>query len=291
MPGRAVQTPDGRRLTVFEGGDPDGLAVVVQHGTPGSGLLYAAHERLARAQGIRLVGYDRPGYGESTPATGRSVAGAARDLEAIADALGLDRFAGWGISGGGPHILACAALCDERLLAVASLASVAPYEANGLDWLGGMGQSNVEEFGAVRDGKDAARAYLECERTMLLGAALDELQGAWASLLGEADRFVLDGALAGHLLESAKRGLQPAVEGWLDDDLAFVAPWGFDVAAVARPVLLVHGRDDRFVPVSHGEWLADRIPGAEARITRDDGHLTLMEHRIRDVHEWLLARS
>ena len=128
----------------------------MHHGTPSSGLLYDVHAALAADQGIRLIGYDRPGYGGSTRAPGRRVVDCVADVHAIADGLGLDRFATWGISGGGPHALACAALCDERLVATASLAAVAPYEADGLDWLEGMGESNHAEFGKVLDGEDAA---------------------------------------------------------------------------------------------------------------------------------------
>src|SRR5262249_26475170 len=114
-----VQTPDGRTLAVHELGDPDGLAVFMHHGTPGSGLLY---EKWA-TPGIRLISYDRAGYGESTRNHGRTVGSAAADVDTIADAFGLDRFASWGISGGGPHALACGALC-ERLTACATLAGV-----------------------------------------------------------------------------------------------------------------------------------------------------------------------
>ena len=63
------------------------------------------------------------------------------------------------------------------------------------------------------------------------------------------------------------------------------------VAGIARPVLIVHGADDRFVPVSHGHWLADRMPGADAWIDDTNGHLTLLQSRVREVHEWLLSHS
>ena len=135
----------------------------MQHGTPASGLLYDAHEQLAREQGIRLLGYDRPGYGGSSRHAGRRIADCAADVTAIADALSLERFGSWGISGGGPHVLACAALCDSRLTAAASLASVAPIDADGLDWLDGMGEENHVEFGKAREGEAALRPYLEDE--------------------------------------------------------------------------------------------------------------------------------
>jgi len=288
---QSISTPDGRTLGVHEDGDPQGLPVVMHHGTPGSGILYGPHIELAREQGIRLIGYDRPGYGGSTRHQGRAVADAASDTAAIADHLGLERYCSWGISGGGPHVLACAALCDERLLAVASLAAVTPYDAEGLDWLDGMGEENHIEFGKVQEGEPALRAYLEHEAKAVLSAAPDELVAVLQTLLGAEDRAVLTGALAEYMLESDAHALEPGVDGWLDDDFAFLHDWDFDVATINRPTLVVHGDDDRFVPVAHGRWLAARIPGVEAWIGAGDGHLTLVERRLREVNDWLLAHS
>jgi pimeloyl-ACP methyl ester carboxylesterase len=288
---QSISTQDGRTLCVHEDGDPTGLPVLMHHGTPASGLLYGAHVELAREQGIRLLGYDRPGYGGSTRHEGRSVAAAAADVTALADAFGLERYCSWGISGGGPHVLACAALCDERLAAVATLAAVAPYDADGLDFLEGMGEENHVEFGKVLEGETALRPYLEHEAGAMLEASPDELVAVMATLLGDEDRAVLTGAFAEFVLRSDAHALEPGVDGWLDDDLAFLQPWGFDLRAINRPTLLLHGDDDRFVPVSHGRWLAARIPGVEARIGAGDGHLTLIERRLREVNDWLLAHS
>jgi len=284
-----VATRGGRTLEVHEEGDPNGLPTIVHHGTPMAGIHYAPHVELAREQGLRLIGYDRPGYGRSTRDPGRRVADGVADVHAIADALGLERFATWGISGGGPHALACAALCDERLVATASLAAVAPYESDGLDWLDGMGEGNHIEFGKLTEGEDALRAF--CEEQSADRHGPEELLEGLATLLGPEDRAVLDGALADYMIECEQHGLAPGVDGWVDDDIAFYAPWGFDVVDISTPVLLLHGDDDRFVPVSHGRWLAARIPGAEARIDPADGHLTLLERRMREVNEWLLSHS
>ena len=288
---RTIATRDGRSLTLYEGGDAGGLAVIVHHGSPSSGLLYERWLDHAAANGIRLIGFDRSGYAGSTRHRGRSVSTAASDVEAIADVLSLERFATWGISGGGPHALACAALCGDRLTAAASVAGVAPWGAEGLDWLAGMGEGNVTEFGAVLEGEDALRPLLDRERAAMLAAGPEELTGVLGSLLGDADRAVLFGGIAAWMDAAHRNGLRDSADGWLDDDLAFVAPWGFEPGAVTRPVLIVQGGDDRFVPRSHGEWLATNVPGADAWIDDADGHLTLIERRISDVHGWLLAHS
>jgi pimeloyl-ACP methyl ester carboxylesterase len=286
----ALKTPDGRTLEVHEDGDPGGLPVVVHHGTPMSGLLHAPHVELAREQGIRLLGLDRAGYGGSSRAPDRSVADCVPDVHAIADELGLDRFASWGISGGGPHALACAALCDARLTAVASLAPVAPYGADGLDFLAGMGQENHVEFGKALEGEAALRPYLEDQVAHHMGTVAELVEGL-TTLLGDEDRAVLTGELAEYMLACDRHGLEHGVDGWLDDDIAFTRPWGFELASITRPVLLLQGEDDRFVPAAHAYWLAARIPGVEARITEADGHLTLPERRMREVNEWLLAHG
>src|SRR5437016_2989692 len=148
---RSVTTADGRVLTVREAGNPRGVPVLAHAGTPGSSLLYEPHVRDAEEKGIRLISYDRPGYGGSTRQPGRNVADCAVDVEAVCDALGIERFCVWGISGGGPHALATAALLPQRVAAAAALASVAPCDAEGLDFFAGMGEQNIEEFGAARD--------------------------------------------------------------------------------------------------------------------------------------------
>jgi pimeloyl-ACP methyl ester carboxylesterase len=286
-----VTTPDGRTLTVREGGDPAGVPVLTISGTPGSSTLFDAHRRDAEERGIRLFSYDRPGYGGSTRQAGRTAADCAADIEAVCDELGLDRICVWGISGGGPHALAAAALLPGRVAAAASLASVAPYDADGLDWLAGMGELNVEEFGVIFKGEEAHRASMEKQREELLAATPDELVEQWQTLLGPADREIATGEFASELLDHIHAGIEPGGEGWFDDDLVFVMPWGFDVASIRVPVLLWQGEQDRFVPPGHGRWLAERIPGVEARFTAEDGHLTLAQRRIPEVHAWLLERA
>jgi pimeloyl-ACP methyl ester carboxylesterase len=287
---RDVPNQDGRTLRVHEGGDPSGRPVIVHHGTPASGGLFAPHVADAGRRGIRLIGYDRPGYGGSTPHPDRTIGDAARDVEAIADALDLERVAVWGVSGGGPHALACAALLGERIAAAASLAGVAPIDAEGLDWTAGMGESNLAEFAATRAGRDALARHLEGELAGVGEVDAASLVELLSSLLSPPDRAALTGELAEYMLASTREALTAGLDGWIDDDLAFDKPWGFDVEEIDVPVLVWHGAQDLFVPVAHGEWLAARIPGVDARIMDGDGHLTITVERVPAVHEWLVER-
>ena len=287
---RTVDGPAGRTLSVRQGGVPGGVPVLVMNGTPGSSLMYEPHLADAEAKGIHLFSYDRPGYGGSTRDAGRSVADCAADVEALCDGLGLDRVCLWGISGGGPHALAAAALLPERVAAAASLAAVGPYDADGLDFFEGMGEKNVEEFGVIFEGEETHRAALERDRAELLAAAPEELVEVWRTLLGPADLEVATGVVAQYVLDAMRAGFDESVDGWLDDEVAFATPWGFDLASIRIPVLLLHGEQDRFVPFGHGTWLAGQIPGVEAWLTPDDGHLTLAVRRVPEVHDWLLER-
>ncbi|HEX9064430.1 MAG TPA: alpha/beta hydrolase [Streptosporangiaceae bacterium] len=283
---RTVRTPDGRTLAVEESGDPGGHPVLVHMGTPNSRHLYGPNVQDAAARGLRLISYDRPGYGGSSPQPGRTVADCAADVRAICAELGIDRLVTWGISGGGPHVLACAALLPDLVIAAAALASVAPYGGDGLDWFAGMGQENVDSFRLYLTDEAAARAQTDEDRKELLATSPEDAAKGIESLLTPTDAAVLHGELAEYLTASAQAGVAPGSEGLWDDN-CMIRPWGFDLASITVPVLLLHGRQDQFVPFGHGEWLATHIPGVEARLLDHDGHLTLLQNRIPEVHAWL----
>jgi pimeloyl-ACP methyl ester carboxylesterase len=285
-----VTAGDGRRLWVLEEGVADGRPVLVHSGTPNSRALYEPAVRLAERQGIRMICYDRPGYGDSDRDPGRSVASCAQDVRAIADALGIERLAVWGISGGGPHAIACAALLPDLVPAVAVLASIAPWGAEGLNYFEGMGRENVEDFEVTLRDRAAGRARHERQRVESLAATPETIYTTMETLLSPVDREALTPSLTEFLYEATQLGLAPCADGWWDDDVAFAEPWGFELEQIRTPVLLLHGRQDRFVPFTHGEWLAGHIPGVEARLLDRDGHLTLLENHLEGVHEWLLQR-
>jgi len=285
----AVSTPDGRTLEVVEDGAPEGPVLLGQHGTPGSAALYRSEIAGAEQLGVRLLAYSRPGYAGSSPRPGRSVADAAADVEAIMDALGVERFATYGWSGGGPHALACAALLGDRVRAAATLAGVAPSDAAGLDWSDGMGEENLDEFAAARGGEDALLAYLRAEAAGFARVTGPELAAAFGDLVDDVDRAALTGEVADDLAAQIRDALRDDVWGWLDDDVAFVRTWGFDLAAIAVPVAIWQGGRDRMVPAPHGPWLAEHVAGAHARLHDRHGHVSLMTDDHGEVLDDLLA--
>jgi pimeloyl-ACP methyl ester carboxylesterase len=288
---RTVPSPDGRILAVEEAGDPGGLPVLVHNGTPNSRHLYAPVVADATARGLRVIGYDRPGYGGSSPQPGRTVADCAADVRVICAALGIERLVTWGISGGGPHVLATAALLPDLVAAAASLASLAPYDADGLDWFEGMGQDNVDDLKLAVTDEKAALAQCEDQRAGVLAASAATLAATMPSLLTPTDAAVFTGELAEYLDWSGREGLAASAEGLFEDGETFVRPWGCDPATISVPLLIMHGREDLFVPFGHGQWLAAHIPAAEARLLDHDGHLTLLQNHVGEVHAWLAAHA
>ena len=267
-----LELGDGRTLHAYDTGDGDDrLAVFWHHGSPNVGAppkpLFSAADRL----GIRWVSYDRPGYGGSTPRPDRDVASAAGDASAVADALGIDRFAVMGHSGGGSHALACAALLPERVLDAVSVAGMAPFGAEGLDWFKGFGPGGAAQLRAAAAGRAALEEHL---------AGSDDDPGFTPE--DEA-------ALAGEwlwLIDVVRPALAGGMGGFVDDDLAGVGAWGFDPADVLAPALFVHGGRDRVVPAAHGEWLARRVPSAELWLRPEDGHISVLNHSAAAL-EWL----
>ena len=286
-----VSAPDGRILAVSDYGPADGHPILVHNGMPNSRLLPPDGVARGAAGGVRLISYDRPGYGESDRHEGRTVAGCAQDVRTIASALEIERLPVWGISGGGPHALACAALLEDLVPAVGVLASSAPWGAEGLDYFAGMGELNVEDTKLYFDDRAAARRKCEADRLEMLAVDAAGLIEYLRTLLSPVDLAVLRDELADYLVESTRVGLAPGSDGWWDDAVAMSEPWGFELSAIRTPVLLRHGREDRFVPFGHGEWLAAHVPGVEAILTDDDGHLSLTERHLEHLHAWLLERA
>ena len=225
----------------------------------------------------------------STAQPGRSVADVADDTAAVLDAVGADAFVTIGWSGGGPHALACGALLPERCQAAATLAGVAPYGADGLDWFAGMSEENVEEFSAAFDGEEPLTRFLEAQASVLRNVSASDVADALGGLVSAVDKAALTGEFAAFIAAVFRRALSTGVAGWRDDDLAFARDWGFALASIARPVAVWQGAQDRMVPFAHGRWLSENVPGAVAHLYPDEGHLSLALTRLDEIVADLVA--
>lgn len=272
-----VTLPDGRKLAVATAGPPEGWPVFLIHGTPGSRSGPKPRNTLLHLMGVRLITYDRPGYGDSTRHEGRRVASAADDVRATADALGIDRFSVAGRSGGGPHALACAALLPDRVSRTAVLVGIAPPNAAGLQWYEGMSRDNVREYSTAEN--DLAilieRLRLRAERTVHNPETLIELL---REQMAEADRRVVGKMAIRRIITAAYTdALRAGPHGWLDDILAFRDDWGFQFDTIDCPVRLWHGADDTFSPANHARWLAQQIRDAEVQVLWNTAHFGAVE--------------
>ena len=278
-----VRTADGRTLAYAQIGDPEGVPAFVLHGTPGSRLngRHPDPARVAEA-GLRVITYDRPGYGRSTRHPGRNVVDCVTDIAAIADALGIERFFVTGSSGGGPHALAVAARLPQRVIRAECNVSGAPYDAPDLDWFAGMDPENVKEFGWALKGEETLVRELEREAGEWL-SRLDEDPATFLGEfeLGEADKTVLqDRIVRERMRKSISEALASGVWGWVDDDLAFVKPWGFEVAEIRVPAQVRYGAGDVLAPAGHGEWLARHVPEANVIVDHEAGHLSMPDEQL-----------
>ncbi|WP_250007377.1 alpha/beta fold hydrolase [Actinoplanes sp. M2I2] len=271
-----IVLPDGRTLEYLVEGPPGGLPLVLHHGTPSGAVRYAPVFESALRHGLRIVLPSRPGYGGSTPHPGRRVADVAADTAALLDGLEAAHFVTIGWSGGGPHALACAALLPGRCVGASTIAGVAPYEAKGLDWPAGMGEENIAEFQAAAEGVQALDTMLTSMAGDLARVTADDVVEAFGDLLSEVDKRALTGGFAEYLAESTRYAVSAGIAGWREDDLAFLAAWGFALSDIRVPVAVWQGDEDRMVPPTHGQWLAAHVPGVEVHLLPDEGHLSLL---------------
>jgi pimeloyl-ACP methyl ester carboxylesterase len=261
-----VLTADGRVLHTYDVGPTersDELVVLWQHGTPNTGAPPEPLFGPARSLGIRWIGYDRPSYGGSTPHPDATVATAAADARRIADQLGIGRFTVFGHSGGGPRALACGALLPDRVVAVVSVSSPAPWPAPGLDYFAGMSDGGARELRAAARGPAELQEVLtanEFDPKSFIPADYAALEGSWSWFNGIVEAATANG-----------------FDGMVEDLVSAMGPWGFDPAAVSAPTLIMHGTADRMVPSSHSEWLAAHCPAAELRLQPGAGHISVLD--------------
>ncbi len=268
-----IATPTGRQLEVRLVGDLDQPVVVYSHGTPSAAVPFGLLEESAARQGLSVLSWSRPGYGSSSPQLGRHVCDVVADAQVILAELSIERFGALGWSGGGPHALALGA-AGMGCRGVVTIGGVAPSDAAGLDFLAGMAQQNVEEFTAAQHDPETFAELLAIGSQVLPLVTQESLVEALRGLLAPSDVAMVDGPLGEHLVASLAAAVQQGTDGWRDDDLAFLKPWGFELDDVAVDVVVVQGTEDQMVPLSHGRYLAAQLPQATWIELRGAGHLS-----------------
>jgi pimeloyl-ACP methyl ester carboxylesterase len=284
-----VTLPNGRQLDVEVTGPEDGTTLLFLHGTPSTAHQLRPMQRAASARGLRLVTYSRPGYARSTRDAGRTVSSCVPDIAAVLDHVGAARclVAGW--SGGGPHALAAGAGLPDRVAGVLSIASVGPHDAPDLDFLAGMGDGNIAEFGAAARGENVLRAALGPMASGLASGDPTELLAELGSVLSEVDRAAMPGEFGEDVVASFIEAVRGGVDGWLDDDLAFLRPWGFALADIDVPVFLWQGDQDLMVPAAHGRWLAGTLPHPVPHLVTGEGHLSILRNSVETMLDELMT--
>jgi len=264
---------DGRELEILDNGINAESAIIFHHGTPDHASTWNEWLEAAAALGLRAIAYSRAGYGTSDRHPGRSVISINNDIGQILDAKNITKFVSIGQSGGGPHSLATT--CEPRNVGAISLAGVGVFGVDDLDFLAGMGPENHEEFGAALKGEAAVEDWMNQNAGAFKNVSGSEIIEAFGGLLGEADKAALKAGSADQMAASTRSALAVSFDGWIDDDLVFVKPWGFDLAAITKPVFLWQGDDDFMVPHAHSYWLEKHIPTAKLTFKAGEGHISL----------------
>jgi pimeloyl-ACP methyl ester carboxylesterase len=252
----------------------------VSHGgTPGGIADWPWLDGIAEAAGLGFVSINRPGYGASERREGRDVALVAEDVAAVLDHLGVDQFVSLGVSGGGPHALATGALLPGRCTGVVSVAGLAPVDAEGLDFLAGMGEDERQLWDAAFGGREALEPVAEASAAMMSGLTADlvlELADTFPAVDAAFFRSPTGRESLEFFAEMTSSAFTSGTAGFVDDMLALARPWGFAVRDIAVPVAVWHGELDENVPVAHGRWLVEELPAATGRFLPEHGHISIL---------------
>ena len=284
-----LKLTDGRFLEYFDNGVASTKAIVFHHGTPHHASAWSTWLDAAAARGLRAISYSRAGYGISDRNEGRTVISNNEDIRELLDSFGIIDFISIGWSGGGPHALATTAMHGSK--GAITLAGVGAYGVDDLDFLAGMGPENEEEFGEAIKGEDAISAWMDANAGAFKSVTGDQIRESFGGLISDADKAVIVGSYAEELAASMRKGLAVSFDGWIDDDIAFVQPWGFELSSIKVPVQIWQGDQDLMVPHAHSYWLEKHIPGSSLNFVPGHGHISLVveyKSQILDQAEDLL---
>ncbi|KAF3769594.1 hypothetical protein M406DRAFT_104996 [Cryphonectria parasitica EP155] len=291
---QVLTLPDGRKLDYLVGGAEGGLPLVNIHGTPGSYLIDRDLQTACETRNIKLISLSRSGYGGSTRHHGRRIVDVVADIHALLEHLGHKECIVMGRSGGGPHALASAARLPG-CLAVLCVCGVGPYGVQDLDFFAGFGQGNIDEYNATLQSEETITKFCEARRPEMITADPAILVEGLSSMLPEVDKKAIleNEAMSEEVVQTIREALKHNVDGWVDDDLAFVAPWGFELSEIKVPVLLYQGDEDLMVPFGHGKWLAEHLPRDQVRphLLKGEGHVSIVQNHLDAMLDEILSAT
>jgi pimeloyl-ACP methyl ester carboxylesterase len=286
MGGETLELPGGRVVGVARLGDPEGRPVLYFHGLPGSRLDLASADQVFADAGLNVVAFDRPGFGLSTPLPGRTLLDWPRDVEALAEQLGLERFGVVGYSSGGKYAAACAHALADRVTVAGIVAGNGPPDMPG--FRDGLDSTDRLSLLLARRARPLALAYWGAVRMLALRRPA-AFVAQFERMASQPDREVLAvPELRAAVLRSLQEGLRPGAGGVVDDYAVEATPWGFRLMDVRARVMVWHGERDEIVPPAHSRYVAAAIPGAELSVLEGAGHLVLEQlptiaHRLAEA--------
>jgi pimeloyl-ACP methyl ester carboxylesterase len=287
MESHDLKLADGRNLDLLVGDGDGRTAVIFHHGTPSCTLVWEPWITKLEKAGIKAIAYSRAGYSTSDRKIGRSVVDVNRDIAEVLDHFAIEHFVAVGWSGGGPHALASS--LDPRCKSVLVLAGVGMYGQSDLDFLAGMGEENLDEFGVALEGEEKLVEWMNINGTAYKTITGEALRSSISSLFSKSDTVAMQNVeISDRLAENFRKSLTNGFWGWIDDDFAFTQDWGFSLDQVKTPVAIFQGDEDMMVPGSHGRWLHAKIPQSTLRLIPGEGHLAFFSSARDEVFNFLL---
>jgi pimeloyl-ACP methyl ester carboxylesterase len=273
---RVLRLPNGRALGFAEYGAPDGSPLLFFHGTPGARLMARFAHGVAARHRIRIVAPERPGYGLSDAQPGRTIARWPDDVTALADSLGIDRFALAGVSGGAPYVAACAHRLPQRVRVAGIVSGVGPLDDPVI--AAAFSAAQRRTLAVLGQAPSPVRSLAALPARLVRRFPLPALELV-ARLQPAPDRVILARPeVRAALVDDLRQALRQGGRAVLDDLMLFHQPWGFRLEDIAVPVELWHGEADAQVPIAVGRRVAQRLPECRARFIPAAAHLWLFEH-------------
>ena len=286
MDALAFKLADGRNLDLLVGAGDSQTAIIFHHGTPSCAFIWKSWVEHFEKLGVRSIAYSRAGYYTSDRKVGRNIVSVNSDIAEVLDHFSIDSFVAVGWSGGGPHALA--STLDPRCKSAVVLAGVGMYDQPDLDFLAGMGEENVDEFGHALKGEVELSNWMDANAESLKTITGEELRNSAGSLFSKSDYSAMQRKdYSDSLAEAFRLSLQVSYSGWIDDDIAFTSEWGFNLDEVKIPVAIFQGDEDLMVPGSHGRWLHERLPSSTLRMLKGEGHLSFFSASQDEILEFL----